>query len=70
MEEQVRGFGFERDVADFVDDQQRVAAEPDEFGLESAGGVGVGEAGDPLAAVANSTRWPAWQARIASPTAR
>ena len=65
LEEQVRGFGFEGDVADFVDDEQRVAAEADQFVLEPAGVVGVGEAVDPLAAVANSTRWPAWQARIA-----
>ena len=28
LEEQVRRFGFERDVADFVDDQAWVAAEP------------------------------------------
>ncbi len=26
LEEQVRGFGFEGDVADFVDDKQRVAS--------------------------------------------
>ena len=48
LEEQVRGFGFEGDVADLVDDEQRVAAEPDEFGLQAAGVVGVGEAGDPV----------------------
>ena len=48
LEEQVRGFGFERDVADLVDDEQRVAAEPDELGLQPAGVVGVGEPGDPL----------------------
>ena len=29
LEEQVRGFGFEGDVADLVDDQQRDPAEPD-----------------------------------------
>ena len=28
LEEQVRGFGFEGDVADLVDDQQRVAGQP------------------------------------------
>ena len=33
LEEQVRGFGFEGDVADLVDDEQRVAAETDQFGL-------------------------------------
>ena len=48
MEEQVGGFGFEGDVADFVDDQQRVTPEPDEFLLQLAGVVGVGEVGDPV----------------------
>jgi hypothetical protein len=33
LEEQVRRFGFERDVADLVDDDQRVAAEPEKLGL-------------------------------------
>ena len=32
-----------------VDDQQRVAAQPDELGLQAAGVVGLGEACDPLA---------------------
>ena len=70
LEEQVGGFGFEGDVADLVDDEERVAAESAELVLEPAGVVGVGEPVDPLAAVANRTRWPAWQARIASPMAR
>ena len=48
LEEQVRRFCFERDVADLVDDEQRVTAEPGELGLQGAGVVGVGEAGDPL----------------------
>ena len=48
LEEQVGGFGFEGDVADFVDDQQRVAAEPGELVLQAAGLVGFGQAGDPL----------------------
>jgi hypothetical protein len=47
LEEQVGGLGLEGDVADLVDDQQRVAAEADQFGLEGALVVGVGEAGDP-----------------------
>src|SRR5262249_58033809 len=38
----------EGDVADFVDDQQRVAAQPDQLGLEPPGMVGFGEAGDPF----------------------
>ena len=71
LEEQVGGFGFEGDVADLVDDEQRVAAEPDELGLQPAGGVGVGEAGDPLRRRwRTATRWPAWQARIPRPMAR
>jgi hypothetical protein len=48
LEEQVGGLGLERDVADLVDDQQRVAAQPDELGLQPPGVVGVGEPGDPL----------------------
>src|SRR5260370_25817755 len=43
LEEQVGGFGLERDVADFVDDDQRVAAQPDQFGLQLPGVVGVAE---------------------------
>jgi hypothetical protein len=49
LEEQVRSLGFERDVADLVDDQQWVAGEAGEFGLQPAAGVGVGEPVDPLA---------------------
>ena len=49
LEEQVGCFGFEGDVADLVDDEQRVAAEPGQFGLQSAAVVGVGESVDPLA---------------------
>ena len=48
LEEQVGGFGFEGDVADLVDDEQRVAAQPGELVLEAAGVVGVGEPGDPF----------------------
>jgi hypothetical protein len=48
LEEQVGGFGLEGDVADFVDDQQRVAAQADQLGLQPPGVVGVGEAGDPF----------------------
>jgi hypothetical protein len=36
LEEQVGGFRLERDVADLVDDQQRVSGEPGELGLELA----------------------------------
>ena len=48
LEEQVRRFGFERDVADFVDDEQRVAAEFGELVLQTGGVVGVEEPRDPL----------------------
>ena len=48
LEEEVGGFGFEGDVSDLVDDQQRGAAEAGEFGVEASLGVGVGEAGDPF----------------------
>ena len=48
LEEQVGRLGFERDIADFVDDQQRVAAQADQLGLQPPGVVGLGEAGDPF----------------------
>jgi len=48
LEEQVGRLGFERDIADFVDDQQRVAAQADQLGLQPPGVVGLGEAGHPL----------------------
>jgi hypothetical protein len=48
LEEQVGGLGLERDAADLVDDDERVAAQPGELGGELPGGVGVGEAGDPV----------------------
>jgi hypothetical protein len=49
LEEQVRRFGFEGDVADFVDDQQRVAGQPAQLVLQPAGVVGGGEPVDPFA---------------------
>ena len=48
LEEQVGGLGFEGDVADFVDDDERVSAEAAQFVVESAGVVGGGEAVDPF----------------------
>ena len=33
LEEQVRRLGFERDLADLIDHEQRVAAQAKEFGL-------------------------------------
>ena len=48
LEEQVCGFGFEGDVADLVDHQQGDSGQLGQFGLESAGMVGLGEVGDPL----------------------
>lgn len=49
LEEQVRCFGFEGDVADFVDDQQGVAAEASELVLQSPVVVGCCEPVDPFA---------------------
>ena len=49
LEEQVRRFGFEGDVADLVDDEAGVAAETDQLVLQPAGVVGGGEPVDPLA---------------------
>ena len=49
LEEQVRGFRFEGDVADLIDDQQRVTAEADQFRLQVAVVVGCGESVDPFA---------------------
>jgi hypothetical protein len=49
LEEQVGCFGFERDVADFVEYDQRVADEPARFGLQPSAAVCVGEPVDPLA---------------------
>ena len=48
LEEEVRGLGLEGDVADLVDDDERVAPEADELGLELSRGMGLGQAGDPL----------------------
>ena len=47
MEEQVRGVLVERDVADFINDEQAVTAESGQFGGEFAAGVSVLEAADP-----------------------
>jgi hypothetical protein len=48
LEEEVGGLGFEGDVADFVDDEQRDPPESGELDLEPFLGVSVGEAGDPF----------------------
>ena len=47
-EEQVGGLAFEREVADLVDDQQRVAFEPSQFVVEGVAVLGCVEAVDPL----------------------
>src|SRR5580692_4757042 len=43
LEEQAGGLVLERDVADLVDDQERVAGQAGDLGLEPAGAVGGGE---------------------------
>jgi hypothetical protein len=48
LEEQVGGLGLEWDIAHFVDDKQRVAAQPDQFLLEAPGVMSFGQPGDPL----------------------
>ena len=48
LEEQVGRLWLEGDVADLVDYQQRGAAKASQIGLQPAGGVGVGQADDPL----------------------
>jgi hypothetical protein len=48
-EHEVRGFGIERDVADFVNDQDGHERQAFELGFELALAFGVAEAGDPLA---------------------
>ncbi len=47
-EHQVRGLGIERDVADFVDDQQGNALQAGELVVEAALALGVGEQCDPF----------------------
>ena len=47
LEEQVRSVLIERDVADFIADQDAVAAQPGQLRGEFPAGVGVLEAGDP-----------------------
>src|SRR5258708_22014062 len=47
LEEQVGGLALERDVAGLIDDPDRIAAPPDQLGLQPSGVVGLGEPGDP-----------------------
>jgi hypothetical protein len=49
LEEQGRRFGFEGYVANLVNHEEWVAAEPGQFGLQPSAAVGVGEPVDPLA---------------------
>ena len=48
LEEQVGGFGFERDVADLVDDDQWVAAQAGQLGVDAPGLMRFGKTGDPF----------------------
>ena len=70
LEKQVGGFGFERDVADFVDDDEWVAPRSGQFGLDAAGVVGFGESGDPLGGGGEQDTVAGLATRIASPIAR
>ncbi len=70
LEQQVRGVLVERDVADLIDDEQPVAAELLQLGLEAAGLMSGGEAGDPVLAVSNRTECPARAALTPRPMAR
>lgn len=47
MEEQVGRFGVERDVSDFVDDDQPVAGYLAQFGIEAVGAMRFCQPGDP-----------------------
>jgi hypothetical protein len=49
LEEQVGGFGFEWDVADLVNNEQGVAAQPDQFLLKTPAMVGLSQPCHPLA---------------------
>ena len=69
-EEQVRGLALEREVADLVDDQEAVALQAPQLGVERVAVLGCSRRSIHCWAVANATRWPAWQALIASAIAR
>lgn len=43
LEEEVGGLGLKRNVADFVNHQERIAAKPGEFGVDAPGVVSLGE---------------------------
>jgi len=76
LEEQVGGLGLERDVADFIDDQDGIAAQAGELGLQPSGVVGLGEPGyplggggerDPVPGLAGPDRQAGGQVRLACP---
>lgn len=76
MEEEARGFGFEGDVADLADDQQRVAAHASELvlqpvvvvgGREAVDALGRGCAQDAVAGLASADRDPGGQVGLADP---
>jgi hypothetical protein len=69
-EEQVGGLGFEGDVADLVDDQERVAPSRTSSCWSLPAWWASASRATHSLAVANRTRCPAWQARIAIPMAR
>jgi hypothetical protein len=71
LEEEVGGVGVEGDVADFVDDDQLVAADLLQLGLQGAGLVGYCEPVDPSArGVEQDAVAVLGRPRAPSPTAR
>ena len=61
---------FQWDVADLVDDQQRIALEPPEFVIEGVAVLRLVEAVDPLLRGGKRDAVAGWQARMASAIAR
>ena len=68
LEEQIGGVGVERDVADLVDDEQLIAAQLAEFGLETVAGMRCLEAVSAPAnfrpAMNEPPRYPLWRSTI------
>ena len=70
LEEQVRGVLFEGEVADLVDDDQPVAAQPGQLGSSRPRSWASDSRVTQSVAVANRTRWPCRQAATPRAVAR